>query len=500
MCKRFVAIWFRHLKTDWMIHHHPELRNNPFVLAASDHGRMRITEVSVAAKTEGLEAGMVVADARIIVPSLQVLDDTPGLAQKLLQQLGRWCIRYTPITAVDLEEGLILDISGCPHLWGTEETYLLDICSKLEKGGYHIQASLADTIGAAWALSRYGKHSDIIPPGKQAQTLLSLPPAALRLDPAIVERLHKLGLQRIGDFMGMQRSALRRRFGDDLLLRLDQALGRVDEPLQPLEPVLPFRECLPCLEAIRTRTGIEIALHRLLEMMCKRLQQEGKGIRTAVFKCYRTDNNIQQIAIATNHPSYNATHLFKLFDLKINTIEPALGIELFLLEAPRVDSIQPLQQGMWSAKSNLQSQELAELLERIECRFGENIIHRYLPDEHHLPERSIRSADDLKEIPAVEWRNDKCRPILLFPQPRSIEVTAPIPDYPPMNFRYDGKLHKVEKADGPERIEPEWWLDPGQHRDYYIVEDEEGRRYWVFRSGHYDGNQKPSWFLHGFFA
>jgi protein ImuB len=500
MRKRFVVIWFRHLKTDWMIIRRPQLKEVPFVLAFPDHGRMRITEVSAAAKTKGIYAGMVVADAKVILPDVQVFDDIPGLADKLLTRLCIWCIRYTPITAVDAPTGLILDVSGCAHLWGSEETYLKEIANKLKGLGYHVRAAMADTIGAAWAVCHYGKIKAIIKPGEQAEALMLLPPAALRLETDVLERLQKLGLYRISSFIGMQRSALRRRFGQHLLSRLNQALGKQEEFIQPLEPIEPYEERLPCLEPIQTSTGIEIALQRLLETLCTRLQQEGKGLRNTSFTGYRVDDKIEQIKISTNHPSNNWQHLFKLFELKIATIEPAFGIELFTLAASKVEDITPAQETFWATKSNLESKEVAELLDHLESKFGNNIIHRYFPDEHHLPERSIKLANSLKEKSTTSWRTDKLRPIQLLNNPQPVEVTAPVPDYPPMHFRYNGKLHKVQKADACERIEPEWWLDGGSHRDYYIVEDEEGKRYWLFRLGHYKADKIPSWFIHGFFA
>jgi protein ImuB len=101
-----------------------------------------------------------------------------------------------------------------------------------------------------------------------------------------------------------------------------------------------------------------------------------------------------------------------------------------------------------------------------------NNIHRYLPDEHYWPERSFKSASSLHEKLSTTWRTDKLRPLQVLSKPEFIEVTAPIPDYPPMLFRYKGQLHKIVRADGPERIEQEWWIQQGQHRDYYSVEDE----------------------------
>lgn len=499
MGKRFVAIWFRHLKTDWIIRQRPELKNKPFVLAQPDHGRMRITETSVVAKTIGLQAGMVVADARIIIPDVEVLDDKSGLAENLLKKLCISCIKYTPVVAVNPPDGLILDASGCTHLWGCEEAYLKSIISKLKNAGFHVRAAMADTIGAAWAISRYGKEKAIIKNSEHLQSLMALPPAALRIEKDVIERLHKLGLHTIGSFMNMQRSALRRRFGNQLLLRIDQALGNKEEIIQPLIPVEPYSEHLPCMEPVQTSTGIEIALQRLLENLCKRLQKEGKGLRTATLKCIRVDDKAEQIAIHTNYASNSVNHLFKLFGLKIANIEPALGIELFILEASKVEDISPCQETFWTANSSLESKDVTELLDRLESKFGHNIIHRYLPDEHHLPERSVKLAESLKEKPAIAWKADKPRPIQLLHQPEAIKVTAPIPDYPPMNFRYRNKLHKVIKADACERIESEWWLDSGLHRDYYTVEDEEGKRYWLFRSGHYNEDEEPLWFMHGFF-
>ncbi len=499
MSKRFVAIWFCHLKTDWMIRHQPELKEIPFVLASPQRRRMIITEVSALAKTKGLYAGMIVADAKITFPNVQVFDDKIELADKLLNKLAIWSVKYTPVAAIDLPNGLILDISGCTHLWGSEEAYLKDIISKLKGLGYHIRAAMADTIGTAWAVSRFGKEKAIIKHGEQREALMVLPPAALRIQSNIADQLQKLGFYQVKSFMKMQRSALRRRFGEHLLLRLDQALGNKDEIIKPVIPVEAYSERLPCLEPIQTATGIEIALQKLLEALCGRLQKESKGLRTATFKCYRVDDNIEQIKIRTNHPSNSTKHLFKLFEIKIATIEPALGIELFIIEAMKTEDVQSSQQTFWTMNSSLECREVAELLDNLENNFGNNIIHRYLPAERHLPEHSIKLATSLKEKPTTEWRTDKLRPPHLFNNPQLIEVTAPIPDYRPMNFRYNGKLHKVIKADACERIESEWWLNKERHRDYYIVQTEEGKCYWLFRLGHYDDNRNPEWFVHGFF-
>ncbi|WP_461453366.1 Y-family DNA polymerase [Mucilaginibacter sp.] len=500
MSKRYVSLWFRHLLTDWYALRQPELKAIPFVFAAPTRGRMIITATNLPAQQQNIKVGMTAADAKAIVPELKVIDDIPGKAGKLLIALGEWCIRYTPIIAADLPDGLILDVSGCTHLWGGERAYLGNIVKVLRSKGYDVRAAMADTVGAAWANARYGKVKAIIGEGEHVEALLSMPPVALRIDPVIEERLQKLGLYTIKSFIGLSRSALRRRFGEDFLLRLNQALGNENEYLQPLQPIEPYHERLPCLEPIRTVGGIEIAIKTLLETLCKRLEGEGKGLRTGVLKYYRIDGISGEVSIGTNRATNHIEHLFKLFELNIQKIEPALGIDLFVLEAPKVDDVEPGQEVLWSQEGcSLEDNSLAELLDRLGNKIGAANIHRYLPQERYFPERSIRLAQSFQEKRLTVWRTDRPRPSLLLPRPERIEVTAPIPDYPPILFRYKGNVHYIKKADGPERIEREWWLETGEHRDYYYVEDAEGCRYWLFRSGHYDA-ERSQWFIHGFFA
>ena len=500
MEKRFVAIWFRYLKTDWYARRISVLNKLAFVLTATDHGRDIVVERNAMAERLGISTGMAFADARAIFPSLHKMDDKPDHASQILHGLAEWCIRYTPCVVIDLPDGLILDASGCTHLWGGEENYLADIQKRLAGFGYNVRISIAGTIGAAWAVSRFGENGTIVKSGEQYAELLHLPAASLRIDPGTNERLYKLGLREVKDFANMKRPALRRRFGQELITRIDQAMGITEETLQPIHPVEPFEARLPSLEPIVTRAGIEIALQTLLDDLCKKLASEGKGLRSSVFKCFRVDGKVESIEIGTNRATHNATHLFKLFEIKLDSIEPALGIEYFLLEAKQVEDVNPIQEKLWERSAGLHNTHVLELLDRFAGRFSSNSIHRYLPDEHYWPERSYKLAGSITETPTTTWNAGRPRPVQLLPQPQSIDVTAPIPDYPPMNFRYKGKLHKIIKADGPERIEQEWWLQQGEHRDYYAVEDDEGQRFWVYRSGHYDAEKFEGWFIHGFFA
>jgi protein ImuB len=495
--RRIVHIWFPHLVTDWLIRRQPGLKDLPFALAMQERNRRVIKAVNKAAQDAGVYADMVLADGRAMLPELEVMDYDPEQAAKLLNALAEWCIRYTPLVALDLPDGLFLDASGCTHLWGGEGEYLNDIHKRLSSFGYHVQVAMADTPGAAWALGHFG-NSKLAAPDQQVQAMAPLPAAALRLEGAVIDRLEKLGLHTIGSFMRMPRTALFRRFGSSLLKRLDQASGTEMELLEPVRPPVPYQERLPCLEPIKTAIGIEIALKTLLEALSQRLLRESKGLRQCEFIGLRLDGQVEKINVGTNRPTRNVQHLFKLFENKIQTLEPGLGIELFILEALVVEELYGSQDALWQVGSASEP-AIAELLDRLAGRSQALTIHRYLPAEHYWPERSLKEASSLTEQLATHWRNDLLRPPHLLLHPEPIEVSVLMPDYPPMLFIHKGMLHTIKKADGPERIEPEWWLQEGPYRDYYCVEDQHGARYWLFRLGSFDSGD-VKWFLHGFFS
>jgi len=499
MSKRFMSIWFYQLAVDRFLIRQPDLKGYAFVLASIRRGRSMIHASSPEAQQAGIKTGMPVADAKAVLPALEVCQDEADNIIPLLEQLAIWFMRYTPVVATDNPDGLLLDISGCAHLWGGERQYVQDIQQKMNRAGYHVRIAIADTAGAAWAVARYGTQDNIIAPGEQQAALLSLPAAALRLDEAILQRMDKLGLYRIHHFIRMPRTALRRRFGSSLAERLDQALGAALEVLQPVEPVPSFLERLLCPEPIRTATAIEFALKQLLEQLCDNMATACVGLRTCVLKAYRTDSTMQQIQIDTGCACRDVAHLLKLLLIKTPVLEPDLGFEVFVLEAPVTEEMTAVQDKLWALKDKADN-EVAALLDRVAVKVGADKIRRYLPEAHYWPERSLRLTTSMKEQSSVMWQSVMLRPIHLLPSPEQIEVVVPRPDYPPIMFRYKDRFYKIQRADGPERMAPEWWLEQNVYRDYYCVEDEEGCRYWLYRSGGYEDAGTPGWFIHGFFA
>jgi protein ImuB len=500
MPKRFLSLWFRYLLTDWKAIRQPELKGKAFIFAEPDHGRLVVKAVTATARKYGINEGMTVADAKVITPDLHVFDHKKGREVKLLNGLAEWCLRYTPLISLDPPDGLLLDITGCAHLRGGEREYLKDMIGRLKHIGYDIRPGIADTIGCAWGVARCAKNGLIVPEGGHRNALMPLPPSALRLPTDLLLKLQNLGLDQISSFVHMPHSVLRRRFQKGLVLRLLQALGQEEEFLIPLKEPVPYTERLECLEPLQTREAIEIAASRLLDDLCKRLYGEGKGLRQAALLWFRIDGKKGQIAVGTSQGTNNAAHLFKLFSLKFDQVEPGMGIELFVIEASQTEPVNDKQSGLWAGKPGPDSEEIAELVDRIVGRIGNEGIRRYLPSEHYWPERVAEPGNHQADGKQAEWWSDRPRPIQLLDPPELIQAMALTPDYPPKLFKYKAERHLIVAADGPERIADEWWMEPGEHRDYYIVEDEEGGRFWLFRSGHYDSEQPQQWYLHGYFA
>jgi protein ImuB len=497
--QRFVVIWFTFLRVEWCVRKWQLQNNSPIVLYTYQRNRKIITATNQHAQAQGIAIHMPLADAQAICTNLQYFEEPSNNFEGIIQHIAEWCIRYSPVVAVDAEhtDTIIINASGCPYLWGGEQLYINDITTRLKKIGYTTQMGMADTIGAAWALSRYA-NGTIAATNATANALHFLPPQALRLPAPITEKLHQLGMHQITDFMQMPAAQLRRRFGQVLITRLQQALGFINETIQPVFITQPYTEKLQCIQPINTRVGIEIALKKLLQKLCTRLITEAKGLRTARLLTFSIDEKSQSHSIGTHKASNDAVYLFSLFELQLNTIKPGLGIELFILEAPLVEQHTAQQQQIWVGKKDLQDQSINHLIDKIANKIGPETVNRYLPAQHHWPERAITPTNNLQQQPTTNWQTNNTRPITLLNPPQLIQVTAPIPDYPPMLFKHQGTLHRIVKADGPERIEQEWWIQDGEHRDYYYVETQAGNRYWLFRLGHYNPTQQAQWFLHGY--
>jgi len=522
---------------------------------SAGRGGLRLVAVDGAAHAAGIRPDLTLADARALQPALAVRPADAPADAAALDALADWCSRWTPWTAVDPDEthrgpfgagrGLLLDVSGCAHLFGGEAMLLDDLLARVRRLGFAARAAIAGSAGAAWAVARFGGErrtivADIARTGSGdglgglGAALAPLPVAALRLPQETAVALSRVGLRRVGDLLALPRAPLAARFGDLLLRRLDQALGILDEPLSPRLPPPAFRTRLAFAEPIGRSEDVAATLDHLLVDLCARLQAAGMGARRLEFTLYRTDGTLARAAVGTSRPSRAPDHLRRLFREALDGIDAGFGIEAATLDAPAVDPLSPAQAALELDGKQPRALPLAQLIDRLASRLGSGAVVRLTPLASHIPERAWRAVPVMageQEGPAFrtltpplsrkrsanigeridaenEHRSRQPRPLQLLASPEPIEVIAPVPDGPPALFRRGRTLHRIRRADGPERIGDEWWLaPPGQPsdeaarvRDYWRVEDADGGRFWIFREGIRRADRPPRWWLHGLFA
>jgi len=481
----------------------------PLVLAGREGNRRVVLAADRAAHKSGVVIGMPVAKAQALIPGLAVQDGQPEADRAALERLALWLQqRVSPIVAVDASgksaDGLVLDTTGADHLLGGEATMLRDIVRRLNGSGITARAAVADTLGAAYAVTRTTPGTAIVvPPGEHVATLADMPIAALRLPTNVVAGMADLGLTRVRDLENAPRAPLVLRFGPEITRRLDQAYGRVEEPILPIRPVDPVAVSRNFAEPIAAAETIARYIGKLVPPLCIGLEERGLGARRLDLLLHRVDNAVQVVRLALARPVRDPKHLLRLLSERIETIEPGFGIERMELIAMLAEPVERRQQV--SSLIEKPEADLSGLVDTLANRLGSGALYRVVPVESDVPERSVQRVPPLAPIQDTTWPEGWPRPTRLLPRPEPIETMAMLPDHPPVFFVWRGLRHKVKCADGPERIFGEWWKGDAElttARDYFRVEDTSGDRFWLFRAGDGEHGETGSqrWFLHGLFA
>ena len=499
--------------------------DQPFALVESGAHGLGLTAVNTVAAREGVRVGTSLADARAALPSLV---SRPAELEKdriALLKLARWAGRYGPNRHVDGDDGLWIDITGVAHLFGGEECLLDDLTRRIAASHVTVQAGLADTLGAAHALARFGLGAGeawaLAPADLTREALAPLPVEALRLDAPRVLLLKRLGLRRVGQLYDIPRDSLARRFRSKdgaaaVLTRLDQALGQANEPRRPLDepPVLsvmrPFAKPLISSEAIVTCAA------DLCAELAGALAAKAMGAKAVRLSLYRADGTVAEVAAAMSAPCREGALMMALLKEKLVNVDAGFGVDLMRLDCVRVARRGATQEGFAAAAGADTQAHPGPLIDRLTNRFGTSAVTVLEARASHIPERAeIRVPalqGDARYAPPWPYGKGPRRPPLMLARPEPISVVAEVPDGPPARFTWRRVERRVAKAQGPERIAPEWWRALGlgddqkrpRPRDYYAIEDQEGAAYWVFRHGLYGGDDAaddpPRWFLHGLFA
>ncbi|MGB3503075.1 MAG: DNA polymerase Y family protein [Mesorhizobium sp.] len=477
----------------------------PVVFSRRESNTQQVAALDARAEVLRLRIGVGIAEARAMFPTIEVIEEDPAADRSMLEALADWCDRYTPLVALDGADGLFLDITGCAHLFGGERALLDDLMTRFSHQGFDARAAIASTPGAAWAGARHAS-ATILEPGEEAGFIAPLPLAALRLDQPTRESLQSVGLRVAGAVMNAPRAPLVRRFGKLVTLRLDQALGRVEEPVSPRLPPPLLSVERRFFEPLTQVSDIEELVPVLGRQLRGDLERREEGARHLELQLFRVDGAVSRVPVLSSRPLRDPRLIGRLFRERFAVasadIDPGYGFDLVRLAVLQAAPF-TAEQGRLDEGDSASAGDMALFADRVRSRFGTRSIGAVRLVASHMPERAVAAGPDATVAGSEAALPVRERPVRLFAAAETIEVmAAEIPEGPPGRFRWRNVSYSVTAAEGPERMAPEWWRsEETDVRDYFRVEDETGRRYWLYREGQYGVSERPPrWFMQGMFA
>lgn len=501
--RRYLALWFPYLPIDRLRLSSPgDKPDEPLLLVAKDGNALRVSAACPRARSLGLLPGMPLADARAQVPCAMVREADPGADASLLLHLARMAGRWSPMVAPDPPDGLLIDISGCAHLFGGEAALVAEVVARLGRK-MTVRPALASNPAAAGALARFpSDHAD------EAEAVRRLPVAALGLDGDATAALRRAGLKQVGDLADRPTAPLAARFGEAATAALDQLLGRRDSRITPLRPLPALHFARRFAEPVGHAEAVEAALAGLADEAAVALRQRHQGGRCFLVSLHRADGAVRELAVGTGRPTRDPALIARLFRERIaslaDPLDPGFGFDLIRLDLPATEALTPTQSDLDRRAEG--GEALDALVDRLSVRHGRGRIRRLTRVNTHVPERAVCAVPALDCRQPAPWPSPPpgeppLRPLCLFDPPQPVDAIAEVPDAPPRRFLWRGAAHHVVRAEGPERIAAPWWRKSGEGRptrDYYRVEDSEGRRFWLFRHGLFEREAtQPRWYIHG---
>ena len=313
-------------------------------------------------------------------------------------------------------------------------------------------------------------------------------------------------------------------------------LGRAKSAISPVFEAPAYLVERRFAEGIARREDVEAVIRALAGELAVLLERHGEGARRLEVSLFRVDGAVKRLEAGTSRPLRDPATMGRLFRERIEAagedgLDTGYGFDLVRLSALAVEPHAATAPGLPATHGPRIAgpDEFADLVDRLGARLGQRRIVRLEPRDSHIPEFAVMAvpaaasrapargagalplagggragaaaalAVDPEDMPGPAL---PARPLRLFAEPERIETIAAVPDGPPLRFRWRRLMHEVAAIEGPERIAPEWWrAGDGLTRDYFRVEDTQGRRFWLFRAGLYGTEtMDPRWFIHGVFG
>lgn len=498
--------------------------------------QQRVARVCGLCAADGVLPGMTLAHARAVLPRARDYGFDPAGDARSLRRLAEWATRWSPIAAPDRAEqphhpfapsydSVLLNITGCERAFRGRERMCRLIAGELRRRRVRSRTGLGGTIGQAWAAAWFGGGEDSGAAQEfHAATASSYPTAALRLEDSTVAALAEVGVDTIGQLLGLPREQLPSRFGHHPILRLDQLLGHAMETIEPVRPAPALRVERAFDGPVTDLEAVELTTRELTEDLCRELRGRGSGVLhlEAVFEGGAALRAIddpgrgvqsRRAAVTLSAPSRSPRHLWALLRARVQSLRLGFGVESIALVAGRTGRLRHVQATCRKEEAAAAPGVRAELLDVLTGRLGADRVALAARVESHIPERAfrLRRHDATLVETTGPSPSSRLRPPLLLDEPEDATAVALQPDRPPTVLRWRGHERRLTVGIGPERIGEEWWKQGATPRgkpirrsdvpecllarDYYRVRDQGGLWLWIYRD-----LGSGRWFVHGLWA
>ncbi len=446
---------------------------------------------SPAAWLAGVRPGMRLKGVNALCPQAVITEYDEHIHHSAIQTSSLALLQYTPELALGEQDTLLLDVTASLSLFGGVRQLYRRIQGTLEGLCLTAQFGIGATAMGAWLLATAAstRWRRCLKPHTLFRLLDTLPANGLPAARPYEAWLDNIGCSTLGALRQLPRAQLQRRTSKQLLQSLDTAYGKNPEIFKWLTAPLQFHGRIELVERIESTQAVAAVARRLIEQLCGWLaaHQQAATQLTLLLEHERGRHAREptQLLLATGLPTRDPAHLMRLLHEHLHHLKLAAPVIALALEVNRVQDSVPVADSLFPEPGGT-PQDRQRVIEIILARLGHERVLRPQPLADHRPEVANRwepvgGSSVVSDAPVT----GADRPCWLLEKPLPLSVREHRP-------WYGSPLYILR---GPERIEDGWW-EGWALRDYFVAEDKEGARYWLFQERQNDRR----WFLHGFFG